>query len=287
MLQDNYKVSYNQKTISNTVTFEGVGLHSGKRSRVSITPSSVDSGIIFLRSDLKVENSIQALWSNVVSTKLCTSISNNKGAVVSTIEHLMSALSGLHIDNAVINIDGPEVPSSEPFVKLFEKAGIVEQNKKRKYIRVLKQVSVENDQGFASISPNNQFSIEIEIEFPSSIINSQSCQLQMINGNYKEDVSRARTFGFEHEVDELRNSGFALGGNLSNAVVVSKDRILNKEGLRYKDEFVRHKILDSIGDLYLAGSPVLGYFEGKRSGHKLNNDLLRKLLKDKSNWVYI
>ena len=152
---------------------------------------------------------------------------------------------------------------------------------------VLKEVSVQNSQGFVCIKPNNQFSINIEIDFPSKLISHQSCKLKMINGSYKEDISRARTFGFEHEVDKLRSAGFALGGSLLNAVVVGKDRILNNEGLRYKDEFVRHKILDSLGDLYLAGSPVIGYFEGKKPGHTLNNYLLKKLLSTKSNWTYV
>jgi len=291
MLKSEVSIPNNQRTISRAITVRGIGLHYGKKCSMSILPSNEDTGITFVRKDLDGENFIKALWSNVTSTKLCTTISNHKGASVATIEHLMSALSGIHIDNVIVEISGPEIPimdgSSEPFVNLIEDAGIIEQQKKRKYIRVLKEVSVQNDQGSVSIRPNNQFSINFEIDFPSSIIDKQSCKLQMINGNYKEDVSKARTFGFEDEVDQLRNSGFALGGSLLNAVVVGKDSILNEGGLRYEDEFVRHKILDSIGDLYLAGAPVIGYFEGKKSGHKLNNDLLKKLLNEKSNWTYV
>lgn len=290
MLRDIASDSKNQKTIGRKIVFKGVGLHCGQESTVSISPCPENTGITFIRTDLRRNNSIKAIWSNVTSTKLCTTISNNEGASISTIEHLMSALSGMHIDNVIIEINGPEIPimdgSSEPFVNLIEEARIVDQKQRRKYIKVVKEVAVHNNDSFASIKPNEEFSINFEIDFPTSIIDRQSCKLRMINGNYKEDISKARTFGFEHEVDELRNSGFALGGSLSNAVVVGKNTILNEEGLRYEDEFVRHKILDSIGDLYLAGSPVIGYFEGKKSGHKLNNELLRKLLKDKTNWVF-
>tara|TARA_B100001029_G_C15013721_1_gene425927 strand:+ start:147 stop:1025 length:879 start_codon:yes stop_codon:yes gene_type:complete len=291
MLKSEEKLSDDQKTIKKVIYFSGIGLHSGDHGNVKIKPSTVDTGITFIRTDLSKDNLIKAHWSNVTSTKLCTTISNKNNVSVSTIEHLMSALSGMHIDNAIIEIDSSEMPimdgSAKPFVKLIEKAGIENQIKKRKYLKVLKDVIVENDQGSACIRPNNQFSINLEIDFPCSVIDKQSCQLKMINGNYKQDISEARTFGFEEEVESLRNSGFALGGDLTNAVVVGKDRILNKEGLRYKDEFVRHKILDSIGDLYLAGYPILGFFEGIKSGHKLNNELLKKLLSDKNNWSLV
>ena len=283
-------ISKNQKTLRNDFLFEGVGLHTGKYSKVTVSPAFEDSGIVFIRSDKNKDNNIKALWSNVTSTRLCTTITNSFGISVSTIEHLMSALSGMHIDNAIIKINGPEVPimdgSAEQFVKLIESTGVINQKKYRKCIRVLKEVIVKSEDSYVSLKPNLQFSIDFEIDFPSSVIDKQSCQIQMMNGNYKEDVSKARTFGFEHEVEYLRNEGFALGGSLSNAVVVSKDKILNKEGLRYEDEFVRHKILDSIGDLYLAGAPVIGYFKGMKSGHSLNNKLLIKLLSDQANWTY-
>ena len=285
------QVSNRQKTIKESIKFSGVGLHTGKESNVKIKPAPEDTGITFYRTDVLENNRIKALWSSVSSTKLCTTICNAENISVSTIEHLMSALSGMHIDNAIIEIDGPEVPimdgSASVFVDFIEKTGIVEQTKKRKFIRVIKEVEVSENDSSVSIKPNNQFSIEFEIDFPSKVINNQSCQLQMINGNYKKDISRARTFGFEEEVNMLRSEGFALGGSLSNAVVVGKDSVLNKEGLRYEDEFVRHKILDSIGDLYLAGAPVLGYFIGKKSGHSLNNKLLKKLLNTKDNWEFV
>ncbi|MBI29263.1 MAG: UDP-3-O-acyl-N-acetylglucosamine deacetylase [Alphaproteobacteria bacterium MarineAlpha5_Bin11] len=285
------KISNKQKTLKQSFNFEGIGLHSGITSKVTVYPERDDYGIVFIRKNLSKNNEIRAHWSNVTSTKLCTTISNNSGASVQTIEHLMSALSGMHIDNAKIEVEGPEIPimdgSAEPFVKLIEKVGVIDQSKDRKYIRVLKEVIVEGEDDFVKIRPHNKFSVEFEIDFPSNVISNQSCHLQMINGNYKEDISKARTFGFIEEVDKLRSLGFALGGSLDNAIVIDKDNILNKEGLRYADEFVRHKILDSIGDLYLAGSPVIGYFEARKSGHKLNNKLLEKLLSKKSNWTYV
>ena len=177
--------------------------------------------------------------------------------------------------------------SSKPFVELFEQAGIRTQNAHRKIIKVNKEVEVSKDDKFLKISPNTDFSLNFEIDFKSHLVNKQACQLQLINGNYKNDVSYARTFGFEKDVKQLRANGFALGGSLENAVVVGDNNILNKEGLRYKDEFVRHKILDFIGDLYLAGHPVQGYFCGKKSGHYLNNLLLRKFFSDQSNFEIV
>ena len=277
-----------QQTIRSEINIEGIGLHSGKSVALTLKPSEVNSGIRFIRTDLLKHNSIQALWSNVSSTNLCTTISNEKGIFVSTIEHLMSALSGMHIDNIDIFINNSEVPimdgSSLPFVESIEKNGILMQDTDRKIISVKREVEVFNKNSYAKIVPNKKFSIDFEIDFESHLINKQACQLQLINGNYKSDISSARTFGFEKDVDYLRANGLALGGSLDNAVVVGENNILNKEGLRFSDEFVRHKILDSIGDLYLAGSPILGYFYGNKSGHYLNNQLLRKLFSNKENF---
>ena len=287
----NINLSKKQQTIKSDISLKGIGLHSGKMVNVSIQPSNSNSGIKFIRTDLIKDNIIDALWSNVSSTTLCTTISNEKGISVSTIEHLMSALSGMHVDNVNILIDGSEVPimdgSSLPFVELLESSGIETQDLDRKIILVKKEIVVSGNNSYAKILPNNQFSIDFEIDFSSRLINKRACQLQLINGNYKNDISSARTFGFEKDVDHLRANGLVLGGSLDNAVVVGETHILNKEGLRFKDEFVRHKILDSIGDLYLAGSPIQGYFFGSRSGHFLNNQLLRKLFSKKSNFEFI
>ena len=281
----------NQRTISNPIKLTGVGLHSGAKVNLILDHAPEDNGIKFIRTDHKNHNVIEAIWSNVSATNLSTTISNKNNLSVSTIEHLMSALSGLHIDNANILLDGPEVPimdgSSKPFVELIEENGIEIQNKKRRILKVKKEIFVSNEQGSIKLMPNKEFSIDFEIDFPSPVISKQSCQLQLINGNYKTDIASARTFGFEKDVEQLRSNGLALGGSLENAVVVGDDKILNKEGLRFKDEFVRHKILDSIGDLYLAGAPIQGYFYGNKSGHQLNVKLLKRLFSDKSNFEYL
>jgi len=283
--------SSKQQTIGRSITISGIGLHTGVSVVMKLEPAKEGNGINFVRTDLSEKNITPAIWSNVVATNLSTTISNEYGAKVSTIEHLMSALSGLHIDNLNILINAAEVPimdgSSIPFVELIEHEGIKLQNKKRKILKVKKEIKVSGKNSSVKLLPNKQFSIDFEIDFPSVVVNKQSCQLQLLNGNYKTDVASARTFGFEKDVEYLRANGLALGGSLENAVVVGSNKILNKEGLRYKDEFVRHKILDSIGDLYLAGSPIQGYFYGKKSGHFLNNQLLKELFSDKSNFKYI
>ena len=281
----------NQQTIKNEILLAGIGLHSGKQVELQLKPAEIDNGIKFIRTDKIKDNVINAVWSNVTETVLSTTISNKGGLKISTIEHLMSALSGLHIDNLNIYINAYEVPimdgSSRPFVDVIEDTGIKVQSKKRKILNVKKVIEVKNNDSSVKIIPNKQFSIDFEIDFPSQLVSKQSCQLQLINGNYKADIAAARTFGFEKDVEHLRSNGLALGGSLDNAVVVGERKILNKDGLRYNDEFVRHKILDSIGDLYLAGSPIIGYFYGNKSGHYLNNQLLRKLFSDESNYEYI
>ena len=280
-----------QTTLSQSISINGIGLHSGIKVSMKLIPAEADFGIKFIRTDLSINNTVEALWSNVTNTKLSTTISNNEGVSISTIEHLMSALSGLHIDNLKIEIDGPEVPimdgSSKEFVNLIESVPLKNLDKKRKIIKIKKNIKVINDNSSVELKPNKQFSIDFEIDFPSKLISKQSCQLQLINGNYKSDIASARTFGFEKDVDTLRSNGLALGGSLDNAVVVGDNKILNKDGLRYKDEFVRHKILDSIGDLYLAGAPIQGYFYGNKSGHYLNNLLLKSLFSDESNYELI
>ncbi|MDC0194636.1 UDP-3-O-acyl-N-acetylglucosamine deacetylase [Alphaproteobacteria bacterium] len=284
-------LSKKQQTLQSEIVIKGIGLHTGKDVKIIIQPANKNNGIKFIRTDIKKNNIIEALWSNVTSTNLSTTISNQKGVSVSTIEHLMSALSGMHIDNVNILIDNKEVPimdgSSLPFVKNFEATGILHQEVDRKVILVKKEIQVFKNDSFAKIIPNKQFAIDFAIDFESHLIKKQACQLQLVNGNYKSDISSARTFGFEKDVDLLRANGLVLGGSLDNAVVVGENKILNEDGLRFDDEFVRHKILDSIGDLYLAGNPIYGYFYGNKSGHFLNNQLLRKLFSDKSNYEII
>ena len=227
----------------------------------------------------------------MVDTQLATTVGNDHGATVSTVEHLVAALAGCEIDNVLIEVDGPEIPimdgSAAPFVFLIECAGTTEQSAHRKAIKILKPITVGDDTRSLSILPSEEFSLDFEIDFDSSAIDRQERAFQRVGANFKLDIARARTFGFEQEVDALRNAGLALGGSLDNAVVVSGDTILNEGGLRFDDEFVRHKILDCIGDLYLAGGPVIGEVIASRSGHELNNRLLRAVFADDDAWTQV
>jgi UDP-3-O-[3-hydroxymyristoyl] N-acetylglucosamine deacetylase len=280
-----------QRTLKRSIHCTGIGLHSGTRVSLRIRPAGTDTGIRFLRTDLRGGGTeIAARWDHVVDTRLCTVVGNGHGVNVGTVEHLLAALCGCGVDNAVIEIDGPEVPvmdgSAAPFVFLIECAGLLEQPAPRRVIRVLRPVSVGDGKRRASLSPAQGTSFSFEIDFASAAVSHRFGEFTLANGTFKHELARARTFGFLHEVEGLRKLGLALGGSLDNAVVVSGDSILNEDGLRYEDEFVRHKILDSIGDLYLAGSPIIGHFHGWRSGHALNNQLLKTLLADPSAWTY-
>ena len=234
---------------------------------------------------------IPVTWRNVVDTRLATTVGNDHGVTVSTVEHLMAALAGCEIDNAIIDVDGPELPimdgSAAPFVFLIECAGTVEQSAARQVIEIRKPVSVGDGTRSLSLMPGSGFSVHFEIDFDTEAFARQELAVQMGDGAFKTDIARARTFGFEHEVDRLRDAGFALGGSLDNAIVISGGDILNEDGLRYRDEFVRHKILDCIGDLYLAGAPIVGHVHGTRSGHSLNHRLLQTLFEDPEAWCYV
>jgi len=279
----------NQNTLAKEVSCVGVGLHSGDDVTMTLRPADEDTGIVFVRKDVKGFNPmVKADFRNVSATNLGTSIANNEGTMVATIEHLMAAFWGCDIDNAIVELDGPEVPimdgSSEPFVFLIECAGIQKQEAPRKIIEVLKPVEVRADNKIASFKPAENFSVSLEIDFKNSVISSQKCVFDSSDVSFKTDLCRARTFGFEDEVSYLRSQGLAKGGSLKNAVVVGKDKVLNEEGLRYQNEFVRHKILDCIGDFYLIGAHIKGSFSGYRSGHDLNNRLLHKFFEDKDAW---
>ena len=254
-------------------------------------PADVDAGIVFRRTDLHAaETEVRASFENVCDTRLCTALSNDEGVTVATVEHLMAALSGCEIDNAEIELDGPEVPimdgSSEPFVFLIECAGTEVQDAARREIRILKPIMAHAGDATAKLEPANELSFELSIDFESRAIGRQAMHATMCADLFKSEICRARTFGFLEDVEAMREAGLALGGSLDNAVVVSGDRVLNDGGLRYDDEFVRHKILDSLGDLYLAGAPILGHFTGHRTGHYLNNKLIRTLFSDDSAWAY-
>jgi UDP-3-O-[3-hydroxymyristoyl] N-acetylglucosamine deacetylase len=281
-----------QKTLKSSIGCTGIGLHSGKKVSMSLNPAAADTGIVFHRTDLEGDDRIiPAHWNFVVDTRMATTIGNQAGACVSTIEHLMAALAGCGIDNAVIEIDGAEVPvmdgSAAPFIFLVECAGMTEQNASRKAIKIEKPIKVGDSDKFISAIPDDSFSVDFEIDFEDTAVARQQLSMRLVNGTFKTEIARARTFGFVHEVDALRKAGLALGGSLDNAVVISGDTILNGDGLRYDDEFVRHKILDCVGDLYLAGAPIIGQIDALRSGHALNNQFLISLFADDTAWSYV
>jgi len=271
-----------QRTVKHSVSCFGVGIHSGKPTSLTIYPAPENSGISFIRTDIKDKhNKIQALYNFVSKTTLGTTISNAEGVEVAIIEHLMAALWGCKIDNAIIELDGPEIPimdgSAESFVFLVECAGVATQQEDRKYIEVLKDISVQDGDAFIELTPSDCFSTETSIDFNNNIISSQKYLFSEKDKSFKHDVARARTFGFEKDGEMLKKIGLAKGASLENAVIIGSDRILNKDGLRYQNEFVRHKLLDLIGDLYLAGFPLKAHIKSYKPGHTVNNKLLHKL----------
>jgi UDP-3-O-[3-hydroxymyristoyl] N-acetylglucosamine deacetylase len=277
-----------QRTLKETVSCEGIGLHGGETVSLVLNPANPDTGIVFHRTD--ADAVIPARWDHVVDTRMCTVLGNLDGVCVGTVEHLMAALAGCGIDNVEVVLDGPEVPimdgSSEPFVRLIHSVGVVEQDAPRRVIRVHKEISVAVGDSAASLAPGDCLDLNVEIDFQSKAVSRQSLSVGLMNGSFCKELSRARTFGFLHEVEQLRAAGLAKGGSLENAVVVNGDEILNEEGLRFDDEFVRHKMLDAVGDLYLAGAPIIARFDGARSGHAANNALLRALFADPDAWSY-
>ncbi len=268
----------------------GVGVHTGKRTRLSIRPAAPGHGIVFVRTDIKDrDNRVPVSGDAVVKTQLGTVIANAAGVEVSTIEHLMSAFCILGVDNVLVELDGPEVPimdgSALPFVQLLDRAGFRRQEAPQRYIEILEPIMVDEGDGkTAALLPCDRFEMFFEIEFPGTPIGTQSVDVVMDEETYRREIMSARTFGFAHEVEHLRSIGLARGGSLENAVVIDGDRILNPEGLRFADEFVRHKALDAVGDLYVLGMPLLARFEGRKAGHAINNLLVRELLARPTAW---
>lgn len=277
-----------QHTFARSVACDGVGLHSGEPVSMTLHPAPSGHGIVFKRSDVAQNNLIPARYDLVVDTRLGTTMANEHGVTVSTVEHLMAALWGCGIDNALIELDGPEVPimdgSSEPFVFQIETAGIREQDALRRAIRLLKPVTARIGEAEVTLEPYNGFMIDIAIDFSHQAIARQTARYDFSKMTFRHMLSRARTFGFEHEVEMLRKMGLARGGSLHNAIVIGKDGVLNREGLRFNDEFVRHKALDAVGDLYLAGAPLLCRVKANRPGHGVNNQVLRALFADETAW---
>jgi UDP-3-O-[3-hydroxymyristoyl] N-acetylglucosamine deacetylase len=275
-----------QQTIEMVVGCRGVGLHSGRRIEMTLSPAAPGTGIVFRRRDAGAE--IRASWANVIEAPLCTVLSNAAGDTVGTVEHLMAALAGSEIDNAVVELDGPEVPimdgSAAPFVDLIERAGVLVQESPRQAIKVLKPITLHDGVATAALFPSVGFSMSFRIDFDNPLIRRQEIRLAFDRGTFKKELSRARTFGLIDDVDRLRAAGLARGGSLDNAIVVSGNHVLNRGGLRYGDEFVRHKLVDALGDLYLAGAPIVGHFRGVRSGHALNRRVLAALFADDEAW---
>lgn len=276
-----------QNTLRHSAVFEGLGLHSGAPVRMVVHPASADYGIWFKRTDIDGAGAmIAARWDSVVPSKLCTLLANPEGATVSTVEHLMAALAGCGIHNALIEIDGPEVPildgSAAPFVTTFLAKGIRKQAAPVRAIRVLRPVEVREGDAVARLEPSDMLEIDFRIDFAEPAIGQQEKRLNMSNGAFVRELCDSRTFCRQSDVDAMRANGLALGGTLENAVVFDADRVVSPGGLRHADEPVRHKMLDAVGDLALAGGPILGRYTGKRAGHAMTNRLLRALFADPS-----
>jgi len=281
-----------QRTLKNCIKATGVGLHSGKKVLVTLRPAPAHSGIVFRRIDVTPAVEIPARAENVGDTRLSTSLA--RGEVrIATVEHLLSAFAGLGIDNAYVDVSAPEVPimdgSAGPFVFLIQSAGIEEQTAPKQFVRIKRPVAVEDGDKWARLEPFDGFKVSFSIDFDHPLFDEtiKFAEVDFSTTSFVKEVSRARTFGFLKEIEMLREKDLALGGSLQNAVVIDDYRVLNEDGLRYEDEFVRHKILDAIGDLYLLGHGLIGAFRGHKSGHALNNRLLRQLLADKSAWELV
>jgi UDP-3-O-[3-hydroxymyristoyl] N-acetylglucosamine deacetylase len=278
-----------QRTLKNVIRATGVGLHSGEKVYLTLRPAAVDTGIVFRRVDLDPVVEIPASAELVTETMLCTGLSQGAGKVL-TIEHLMSAFAGLGIDNAYVDLSAPEVPimdgSAGPFVFLLQSAGLVEQAAAKRFIRIKRPIEARDGDKLARFTPHDGFRLDFTVEFnhPAIPTAQSHARVEFSTDAYVREVSRARTFGFMRDLEFMRERNLGLGGSMDNAIVLDEFRVLNDDGLRYADEFVRHKILDAVGDLYLAGRPIIGAFEGFKSGHALNNKLVRALLAERSAW---
>jgi len=278
-----------QRTLKNVIRATGVGLHSGEKVYLTLRPAAVDTGIVFRRVDLEPVVEIPADAKLVTETMLCTGLSRDGGKVL-TIEHLMSAFAGLGIDNAYVDLSAPEVPimdgSAGPFVFLLQSAGLVEQNAPKRFIRIREPIEVTDGDKLARFTPHDGFRLDFTVEFnhPAIPRTQSRAVVEFSSESYIREVSRARTFGFMRDLEFMRERNLGLGGSMDNAIVLDEFRVLNDDGLRYADEFVRHKILDAVGDLYLAGHPIIGAYEARKSGHALNNKLVRALQAQPAAW---
>lgn len=281
-----------QHTLKQVSTVSGIGVHSGAPATLTIHPAPAGSGIVFVRSDIQDrDNVIPARWDHVADTRLCTVIANKAGATVSTIEHLMSAFAALGVDNARVEIDGPETPimdgSAQPFINAIDRAGLARQKAPRTVLVIKKTISIKDGDKEAILSPADGQYFGFEIEFDNALIGRQKYLLQLKENSFRGDIAAARTFGFLHEVEMLRKIGLARGGSLDNAIVIDGDTVMNPDGLRFKNEFVRHKILDAVGDIYLAGAQMIGHYNGIKAGHAMNNKVLHALFADPSAYALV
>ena len=276
-----------QRTLKSLVSASGVGLHTGKKVRITLRPAAIDTGVVFRRVDLAPPVDIPARADAVGETRLSSCLVRGEVKIY-TVEHLMSALGGLGVDNVFVDLDAPEVPimdgSAAPFALLLQQAGIEQQAAPKKFLRVTKKIEVKEGDKWARLEPHDGYRLSFSVEFKHPVIDrsTQSVTLDFGETSYLKEIARARTFGFMHDLENLREDGLALGGGLDNAVVLDEYRVLNADGLRFADEFIRHKLLDAVGDLYLLGRPLLAAFSAHKSGHALNNRLLRALLADPS-----
>ena len=281
-----------QTTLASEISLTGTGVHSGAPVSITLCPADGDAGIRFLLSNGDAEGTeIAADPRSVTGVTLCTVLGDGNGASIATVEHLLAALSGLGVDNALIEIDSSEVPimdgSASRFVEAIDEAGLAELETPRRFLKVLKRIAVEDAGAFGELTPNNGFHIDVEIDFDSPLIGSQRIDIDVNPGSFRRELSRARTFGFMKDVERLWAAGLALGASLENTVAIGDDRVINREGLRFTDEFVRHKALDAVGDLALAGAPILGSFRSYRGGHRLNALVLKALFADPEAWTMI
>ena len=281
-----------QTTLASEISLTGTGVHSGAPVSITLCPADGDTGIRFLLSNGDADGTeIAADPRSVTGVTLCTVLGDGNGASIATVEHLLAALSGLGVDNALIEIDSSEVPimdgSASRFVEAIDEAGLAELEAPRRFLKVLKRIAVEDAGAFGELTPNNGFHIDVEIDFDSPLIGAQRIEIDLNPGSFRRELSRARTFGFMKDVERLWAAGLALGASLENTVAIGDDRVINREGLRFSDEFVRHKALDAVGDLALAGAPILGSFRSYRGGHRLNALVLKALFADPDAWTMI
>jgi len=282
-----------QRTIKQSISATGVGLHKGEKVQITLRSAPANTGIIFRRVDLNPVVDIQATPEAVGETTLCTCLINEQGVQVSTVEHLLAAVAGLGIDNLIVEVDSPEIPimdgSALPFVYLLQSVGVEEINAAKKFIRITKTIRVEDGDKWAEFRPHEGFKVNLAIDFEHPVIanTSQAMSIDFSTGSFIKEISRARTFGFMKDIEFLRSHNLALGGSLENAIVLDEFNMLNSDDLRYDDEFVKHKILDAIGDLYMGGVSILGELNAFKSGHGLNNILLREVFKQVESWEWV